>query len=211
LIAGTVEGAENEETIRNLRAKVMKLFQVKEDEMHAPEQSSPAKICDTYSEAVQAVNQAKKDFGNGISSRVIIYNASPEPMDYYDDENYSGKFYTGPPKTIPPFKHAAFLHTKRVAAIAGSRAAVMFTQQKSQSVVAFGWNNPYMGANYIGVKVEQSANAPIVRSNLYEVMYNHKGTVGKDVSQRFHVAASGQILIDSTTTLIYFELKHMKN
>merc|ERR1712142_1142095 len=57
--------------------------------MHAPEQSSPAKIGDTYSEAVQAVNQAKKDFGNGISSRVIIYNASPEPLDYYDDENYS--------------------------------------------------------------------------------------------------------------------------
>ena len=66
-----------------------------------------------------------------------------------------------------------------MAAIAGSRAAVMFTQQKSQSVVAFGWNNPYMGANYIGVKVEQSANAPIVRNNLYEVMYNHKGTVGE--------------------------------
>ena len=87
---------------------------------------------------------------------------------------------------IPPFKHAAFLHTKRVAAIAGSRAAVMFTQQKSQSVVAFGWNNPYMGANYIGVKVEQSANAPIVRSNLYEVMYNHKGTVGEKEGVLFY-------------------------
>ena len=75
----------------------------------------------TKLEAESKAAAYKRDYGNGVSSKIIIYNGMKKKM-YMEKESYDGKMgrWEVDPIDIPPGKWMACLHVKRNGAAMGS-------------------------------------------------------------------------------------------
>ena len=49
----------------------------------------PGKISATYAEAFMNVQQLKADYGNGVSTKIIFFNDSPEDLIFGDSDHSS--------------------------------------------------------------------------------------------------------------------------
>ena len=55
---------------------------------------------DSYADALVQVNQYKYDFGYGFSSKVIIFNDTPNELILSDIAEFSGRMEIFPPKKV---------------------------------------------------------------------------------------------------------------
>lgn len=114
---------------------------------------------DTLTEATAQVQKVKDDYGTGLSTLIMIYNATGSDMIYYNFKSTSGEIWLGSenawfPKTIRNGQWALALHVHR---IAGSVAAVGYNfdgsnNKRSPNTAGYaimGWDNPLSGDNHI--------------------------------------------------------------
>jgi hypothetical protein len=108
---------------------------------------------DHVADARDAVNAYKEEYGDGVSTLVMVYNASGAPMTFRsnnDSSGHIGKYpYDG---TIQNGQWSVFLHTKTAGTATGSIAAVGYDIQDGGAnpsgtppVAVLVWNNPYSG------------------------------------------------------------------
>ena len=107
-------------------------------------------------EAINLVNGFKDDFGNGVSTRVLVYNALGIPLKYRSDSDDSGRWSTHTlADRIEVGEWAIAFHRKKGASFAGSSAIVAYNLQGygDDEVLMIGFNTPYSGRNTALCKV----------------------------------------------------------
>jgi hypothetical protein len=93
-------------------------------------------------------------YGNGISTKCLIYNATGATLDYITYKDWHGHIFETPyPSQIQNGQWGAFLHVHPKAAAKGSAGAVVYrTKRPSGSDSCdwlFCWSIPYIGDNSV--------------------------------------------------------------
>jgi hypothetical protein len=93
-------------------------------------------------------------YGNGISTKCLIYNATGATLDYITYNDWHGHIFETPyPSQIQNGQWGAFLHVHPKAAAKGSAGAVVYrTKRPSGSDSCdwlFCWSIPYIGDNSV--------------------------------------------------------------
>lgn len=58
------------------------------------------RIHDRYSEAQLAVEQMKANYGVGVSTKIILFNGTPETLTYAESDSWSGRWEVSPPLAV---------------------------------------------------------------------------------------------------------------
>ena len=59
-----------------------------------------SQIKETYESAKTAVDKMKSDYGNGVSTKIILYNDTPESLTLSDTDHFSGRWEVHPPYVV---------------------------------------------------------------------------------------------------------------
>lgn len=103
-------------------------------------------------EAIDKVNDMKKDYGNGASTLVIIFNATGEVMNFQQSYDWSGQTDKSPiDQTIGNGQFSVFLHVKYWP-FTGSVGCVIYRGESKDFLLS--WDNPYMGGNAIRADIQ---------------------------------------------------------
>jgi len=106
----------------------------------------------------------KREYGTGVSTKIILFNDTPEDMFYSGSDSWSGRWQVSPPEKIPAGKYAAFLHVKTTGTVRGSWGYAEF-RTESREKMWIGWSTPWCWAcilynNRIGVEVAPAGHHP---------------------------------------------------
>ncbi|XP_052183559.1 23 kDa jasmonate-induced protein-like [Diospyros lotus] len=100
-----------------------------------------------YENARQHVQKLKEEWGVGVSTLCLIYNATGGPVYYVTSHNYLGHIGPAPyPQMIANGQWAAFFHVKTTGELSGSTAAVVYRGKNEAGQECdwmLGWSNPY--------------------------------------------------------------------
>lgn len=101
-------------------------------------------------EAARKLSSMKKDYGQGICTLVMIFNASGETLTFQDHQDWSGAWgkYT-PDRTIGNGQVMIFLHTKTFM-FRGSEGSLIYRGTSGLDFL-FAWDTPYWGSNKVYV------------------------------------------------------------
>lgn len=160
----------------------------------------PGKISATYAEALMNVQQLKADYGNGVSTKIIFFNDSPEDLIFGDSDHSSGRWQNEPPARIPAGKFASFLHVKRDAAACGSVGYASYKQVMSGDNIFIGWSTPHSGTNMIGVDVFPHGSFP---EKPFEITGQTKHKRSSD-PEGVAIRGEGTLQEDHASVLVYF-------
>ena len=68
-------------------------------------------IHDSFDEAYTSVNKMKADSGHGVSTRIVLYNETPESLIFTGSDNYAGYWEVRPPVEVSKAeKKAIYVH-----------------------------------------------------------------------------------------------------
>jgi len=97
--------------------------------------------------ATKMVNTMKTEYGDGISSLILIYNATGYPLNFYQNANYSGRMSKyQPDDLIQNGQWGCFLHVKSSGTMTGSCGVVSYKMDET-NLFWFFWSTPYSGEN----------------------------------------------------------------
>ncbi|MEW7278733.1 hypothetical protein ABW636_09060 [Aquimarina sp. 2201CG1-2-11] len=118
--------------------------------------ANAAHIYNTSSEAWTAVRQLKQNFGNGVSSLMVITNMLDRPLTRIGKHTFWGRFYNEPPRVIPPGKSAAILGVKTSGSATGFSGYITYNVPTGTpdggnvyEYFTIGSDVPFIGSNYI--------------------------------------------------------------
>lgn len=94
-------------------------------------------------EALAAVQQMKRNFGNGVSTKILIENKTGADVTFCESNHSSGQFYTKP-INIPNGHTLALLDVKTGGVMRGSIGSATF-QKDSGEKETIKWSSPYVG------------------------------------------------------------------
>ncbi|XP_052181061.1 23 kDa jasmonate-induced protein-like [Diospyros lotus] len=102
--------------------------------------------------ARQHVELLKKEWGIGVSTLCLIYNATGDTITYITSHNHYGHLY-GPEytKEIANGQWGAFLHVKSTGEAVGSTAVVVYrgkNEAEQECDWLLGWSNPWDRASW---------------------------------------------------------------
>ncbi len=118
-------------------------------------------VADDAGQADTSVENMKENSGNGVSSRIILFNNTKDDMHFQSDQHFSGRWENTPPAVIGPGKFGCFLHVKKSGAACGSVACVEYSVGPSRvSKVYIGWDTPFSGTNKFGIELFGQYQAP---------------------------------------------------
>jgi len=148
---------------------------------------------DSLFEAQKNVEELKKDYGNGISTMIIIHNNMDRKLEYRQgqgqdqkDEGVGGwnayhgrwqNFDLHLNQRIPAGKFKPLLHVKTSGSLYGSQGWVAFriydrNIDDDTAIAYIGWDTPYWGTNELGVGVHNIRTPnPYVLKKLTEGQY----------------------------------------
>ncbi|GAV70217.1 hypothetical protein CFOL_v3_13715 [Cephalotus follicularis] len=112
-------------------------------------------------EAERYVESLKEEYGYGVSTLCMVYNATGDAIHYIDDHDYVGNIGKSPyPQIIENGQWGVFLHVKPTAAVfLGSSASVVY-RGKNQSGKdcdwMFAWYNPLIGSNHVFTRIREA-------------------------------------------------------
>ena len=68
-------------------------------------------IHDSFDEANTSVNKMKADSGHGVSTRIVLYNETPESLIFTGSDDYAGYWEVRPPVEVSKAeKKAIYVH-----------------------------------------------------------------------------------------------------
>lgn len=119
----------------------------------------------TYEEAaIERVNGMKEEYGTGVSTLVMIYNATGSTLKYDSIEDSSGHLFKYQPDSVVyNGEWSVFLHTKTAGAARGSVATAKYwlrggVPAKSHQL-SVSWSTPWSGTNTASATVYDLAAA----------------------------------------------------
>merc|ERR1711945_16861 len=139
----------------------------------------------SYNDAKHFVENKKKEYGNGVSTLVIVHNGLDKDLVLEESHSEHGSFYASP-VTIPAGEYDAFLHTKTAWAALGSKGYVRYSYvaytyfegsgpiQENKKNIYFGWDTPWSGTNKFGVRISDD-----------ELTKSQKGTMMSDLNKNY--------------------------
>lgn len=107
-----------------------------------------AGIIGDYYEVLAEVGNMKQDYGNGVSTLIIVENQTGKYLNLKGSSHDSGRFYTTP-KDIPEGKSMGFLHIKKNATCCGSVGQLnfYFMDNGRREFRSISWDTPHYGTN----------------------------------------------------------------
>uniref|UniRef100_A0ACD5VAQ5 Uncharacterized protein n=1 Tax=Avena sativa TaxID=4498 RepID=A0ACD5VAQ5_AVESA len=112
-------------------------------------------------DAQKFVDNLKDRYGNGISAKCLIYNATGKTLSLQTYKDWTGHIYDAPyPSDIHNGQWGAFLHVHPAASLVGSFGAVVY---RSTGVcdLMFGWGIPYIGDNGVHTEIREEGFFPL--------------------------------------------------
>lgn len=98
--------------------------------------------------AINRVNGMKEAYGNGVSTLVMLYNATGVRLTKVGEDDHSGKRWTWPyDNVIENGQWSVFLHVKSGWSMAGSTACLGYKLEGLDEVFVIAWDTPYSGDN----------------------------------------------------------------
>ncbi|CUA77812.1 LOC100283929 [Rhizoctonia solani] len=95
--------------------------------------------------AVDHVDREKRDYGNGVSTLVLVYNATGDRISVHDSYSWHGHFYSeAPDETVENGQWSSFLHVHTSGAAVGSKAATIY-RSAADTDMFVGWESPWSG------------------------------------------------------------------
>ncbi|CAN6356752.1 unnamed protein product [Urochloa humidicola] len=116
--------------------------------------------------AQQFVDNLKQRYGNGISTKCLIYNATGVTLDFVTYHDWRGKVYETPyPAVIHNGQWGAYLHVKPSVATRGSIGAVVYRSRRPNGSSTkcdwmFSWMIPYTGRNRVYTEIRDEGHFP---------------------------------------------------
>ncbi|KAM7271962.1 hypothetical protein ACFE04_031176 [Oxalis oulophora] len=106
------------------------------------------------------VETLKSQYGNGVSTLCLIYNATGDPIHQVGSNDWHGHIASSPyPSVIANGQWGAFLHVHPTGAAAGSQAAVVYRGMNSNGtnydwciVWVTPWNRAYNNHAYVEIR-----------------------------------------------------------
>lgn len=104
-------------------------------------------------ETVKWLNGEKEEYGNGVSTLVMIYNATGATLSLYGAGDESGHIWKYDyDQRIETGQWSSFIHVKSSGAMAGSAATVgynldHYSNGREPLVLSVGWDTPWSGTN----------------------------------------------------------------
>ncbi|KAL9233991.1 hypothetical protein vseg_008918 [Gypsophila vaccaria] len=99
------------------------------------------------SNAANYVQSLKNDYGNGVSSLCVVYNATGDTLHYVADHDWYGYIGRTPyPVEIGNGQWGAFLHVHRTGEPSGSEAAVVYRGRNKDGIECdflIAWDTPW--------------------------------------------------------------------
>ncbi|KAH7510473.1 23 kDa jasmonate-induced protein [Ziziphus jujuba] len=100
----------------------------------------------------------KEQYGNGISAKCMIYNATGDTLTYSGKKDWHGHIYESPyPAKIQNGQWGAFLHV-HPSWFAGSESAIVYRGYNDNDVVCdwmLSWGIPYVGDNHAYTEIRE--------------------------------------------------------
>ncbi|ONK72104.1 uncharacterized protein A4U43_C04F15750 [Asparagus officinalis] len=97
--------------------------------------------------ALRYVENLKEQYGDGVSTLCVVYNASGDPITFQDSHDWHGHLWKAPyPQSLLNGQWGAFLHVHPSGAMAGSSAAVIYRGKNDAGKdhdFMFSWMNPW--------------------------------------------------------------------
>ena len=101
-------------------------------------------------EALERVNGMKKDYGNGVSTRIMVYNGLGVPLQKRSSHDDSGRWSTNTlADRIEVGEWSIGFHHKKAGSATGSCGAVGYNLlgYGNDDVLMIGWDTPWSGSN----------------------------------------------------------------
>ena len=167
---------------------------------------------DKLNKGIIEVNEKKNLYGFGTSTKIIIYNATKDPLEFFECGSTSGQWsvmwdeqkkayhYQIPPDIIEPEQCVNLLHVKKNWTLSGSIGHAGFLNRKTCEKIYIGWSSPLLAPNSLGIKT--------VEKNFYLKDYEKLGEQESDEQTAdedgFKMKGYAKILNNDTTPLILF-------
>ncbi|XP_038879978.1 23 kDa jasmonate-induced protein-like [Benincasa hispida] len=158
--------------------------------------------------ARDCVHRLKSEWGTGVSTLCIFYNATGDTITLYAHHDWYG--HIGPtayPSEIANGQWGCFLHVKNSGATSGSCASVTYrglsnNGEKMYWLVA--WSNPWSRISYDnGVYTEVITHKRIdILDDLYDSIYSGLWNADRSHTHRFHGCLSDANTESSTSPVL---------
>ena len=160
-------------------------------------------------EAEGILNELKKDYGNGVSTRIIIQNDTAASLSLVHQHSYHGGPYSESPfpNEIGPGQDGLALHVHSSGAAVGSMGCAVYRvkkEDKSEVDVFLGWDTPWGSSqNRVYVEVRDTGHWPKVGSwKLMKTLIDDKGDYAS--SNHEHGIKINASIAKGTTSLADF-------
>ncbi|CAL4898249.1 unnamed protein product [Urochloa decumbens] len=166
-------------------------------------------------EAQQFVDNLKERYGNGISTKCLIYNATGITLNFADYHDWRGHVYETPyPSVIQNGQWGAFLHVKPGGAARGSIGAVVYRSKRPNGSRdscdwMFSWMIPFTGDNTVYTEIREQGHFP----RYWDYIYDAKLTKSSRNSTDWNYGYLSTTTIGEATTAnarAIFQLPHSK-
>ncbi|KAK3119517.1 hypothetical protein QOZ80_9AG0671690 [Eleusine coracana subsp. coracana] len=131
------------------------------------------------------VDNLKDRYGNGISTKCLIYNATGTTLNFVTYNDWHGHIYETPyPSVIQNGQWGAYLHVHPSAAMVGSAGAVVYRSKVPSSNDScdwlFSWSIPYIGDDRIYTEIREEGHFPPHWDYIYHVKLENSGRNSTD-------------------------------
>lgn len=131
----------------------------------------------TFEEAaIERVNGMKEEYGNGVSTLIMFYNATGSTLKFDSLEDISGHLFKyQPDRTVYNGQWSCFLHTKTAGAATGSFGKLEYWLQggvkRKTTWLAINWETPWSGKNKATASIMDSSYLKL-GSSIVEIINN---------------------------------------
>ncbi|XP_076940079.1 calcium/calmodulin-regulated receptor-like kinase 1 [Bidens hawaiensis] len=159
-----------------------------------------------YDNALRFVKDLKAQWGNGITTLCLLYNATGETMTYTTSRNWFGDIGPSPyPTIILNGQWGAYLHTKTPQAPSGSAAAVVYRGKYTDNAFCdrmITWSIPWQrftqdNAAYCEIKEVGQFDGAV-----WDAIYNRTPYAGRESSATWKECYT-RVTVESDTSPIY--------
>jgi len=124
-------------------------------------------------------------YGNGISAKCLIYNATGTTLNFVTYNDWHGHIYDTPyPAEIQNGQWGAYLHVHPSGSIPGSAGAVVYRTQVPSSTSScdwlFCWSIPFVGSNGVYTEIREEGHFPKHWDYIQNVKLDNSGRSSTD-------------------------------
>jgi len=105
-------------------------------------------------EGIKTVNGLKHNYGNGISTKICMFNATGQTLTKLHEGSWHGRWYDGFDPSIWNGQCSAVLHVHSSGGVRGSTGYLVYRIENINLDVFIGWDTPFSGGPTNTFRVE---------------------------------------------------------